>query len=246
MGEAKRRQDAAKKTVEVLDVRTGKMLQARYAGDPVQFLKNIAKLMRETMAGGRPESHVPCNGCRECCYHAGVDVDPSIEPPEHLKHLEIWQDENGAHWLKKGADGACVHLGPDGCTVYEHRPAACRSYDCRLYALTATLDSFDGGHAQPPWVFRPRSRESAALAAACAFLGMAAFVNSKRAGDPMSAAEVAAKVMSDRDKLIGVRNAILTIAKLSPEQQTAMLGIDPRSMTSEQMQAAMQRYLTGP
>lgn len=59
----------------------------------------------------------------------------------------------------------------------------------------------------------------------------------------MSAAEVAAKVMMDRDKLYGVIDAILMLAKASPEQQTAMLGIDPRTVTPEHIQAALQRYL---
>jgi hypothetical protein len=25
-------------------------------------------------------------------------------------------------------------LGDDGCTIYEHRPRACRTYDCRVFA----------------------------------------------------------------------------------------------------------------
>lgn len=47
--------------------------------------------------------------------------------------------EDGLRWeiadpyvLERRSDNSCCHLGERGqCTVYERRPAACRSYDCR-------------------------------------------------------------------------------------------------------------------
>ena len=36
-----------------------------------------------------------------------------------------------ASWLlPRRPDGACVHLGEHGCTVYKQRPAVCRTFDC--------------------------------------------------------------------------------------------------------------------
>ena len=32
--------------------------------------------------------------------------------------------------------GRCPMLGDDGCTIYEHRPRTCRTYDCRVFAAT--------------------------------------------------------------------------------------------------------------
>jgi Fe-S-cluster containining protein len=32
-------------------------------------------------------------------------------------------------------EGACVYLGPEGCTIYERRPLLCRSFDCRKHYL---------------------------------------------------------------------------------------------------------------
>jgi Fe-S-cluster containining protein len=49
-------------------------------------------------------------------------------------------DEGGLQWdyarpyrIRQGHEGYCVHSASDtrGCTVYERRPATCRTYDCR-------------------------------------------------------------------------------------------------------------------
>ena len=32
--------------------------------------------------------------------------------------------------------GRCPMLGDHGCTIYEHRPRTCRTYDCRVFAAT--------------------------------------------------------------------------------------------------------------
>ena len=49
-------------------------------------------------------------------------------------------------WLVLGYDeqGRCPMLVDDVCTVYEHRPVACRTYDCRvLPAAGLVLDEDD-------------------------------------------------------------------------------------------------------
>jgi hypothetical protein len=39
------------------------------------------------------------------------------------------------------ADGACPMLKDDRCSIYEHRPITCRTYDCRIFpAAGVTID----------------------------------------------------------------------------------------------------------
>ncbi|AKT43712.1 YkgJ family cysteine cluster protein [Chondromyces crocatus] len=47
-------------------------------------------------------------------------------------------DERVVRWnyarpyrIAQGPDGRCVHNEAGGCSIYEHRPGVCRSYDCR-------------------------------------------------------------------------------------------------------------------
>jgi Fe-S-cluster containining protein len=111
--------------------------------------------------GQRPEVSVPCNGCTSCCYHPKISVDPTREPPESLAVLQVVPDRSGSGYLlPKRADGACLHLGPQGCTVREHRPRACRLYDCRTFAMAGLHEVYgDEGHKSPFWVFQPRTED---------------------------------------------------------------------------------------
>jgi len=42
-------------------------------------------------------------------------------------------DYGNPYWIRRGADGYCVHSDPEGraCTIYQSRPHACRRFDCR-------------------------------------------------------------------------------------------------------------------
>jgi hypothetical protein len=80
------------------------------------------------------------------------------ENGDDLGHLDTEPDpERGGLRLRKRPDGGCIHLGPDGCTVYENRPAACRGFDCRAFAVVDILPRWetpDGDIKAPPvWVF---------------------------------------------------------------------------------------------
>jgi len=96
--------------------------------------------MREALEGGG-SSDVPCDGCTACCtssqfVHIGPDEADTLEhiPPELLfpapgapeGHVLLGYDERGH----------CPMLGDAGCSIYEHRPRACRVYDCRVFAAT--------------------------------------------------------------------------------------------------------------
>ncbi len=145
MGEARRRRAAIGNEVgTAFETTSGGSLPARYGGRLGEFLAGV------DLAKPRP---VPCNGCNHCCYYGHVNIDPAKERAEDLAHLDVVPHETGGFALRKREDGACIHLGPDGCTVYDHRPRACRFYDCRLFSLIGMVDTFDGGRHSPAWGF---------------------------------------------------------------------------------------------
>jgi uncharacterized protein len=84
------------------------------------------------------ESTVPCNGCTACCrssqfVHIGPEETDALAliPPELLfpaprlprGHVLLGYDERGH----------CPMLVDDRCSIYAHRPNACRTYDCRIF-----------------------------------------------------------------------------------------------------------------
>ena len=87
---------------------------------------------------GEQASDVPCDGCTACCtssqfVHIGPDeVDTLAHIPAALLfpaprlpkgHVLLGYDEHGR----------CPMLTDGGCSIYEHRPRTCRTYDCRVF-----------------------------------------------------------------------------------------------------------------
>ena len=76
-----------------------------------------------------PSADIPCaenvRWCKAVCCSLVV----------HLSEQDVAEGvvaRDPAHPELLAHDGArCVHLGESGCAVYEHRPAPCRSFDCR-------------------------------------------------------------------------------------------------------------------
>jgi Fe-S-cluster containining protein len=77
------------------------------------------------------------------------------EPPLHLL---TERNRDGELVLQRRADGACAHLGEQGCTVYEHRPSACRSFDCRAFSAMGLVEHSDTNHRTPHWEFAAPER----------------------------------------------------------------------------------------
>jgi uncharacterized protein len=91
--------------------------------------------------GGDGVMDVPCGSCTGCCQAAQfVHIEPdetdtlAVIPAELLfpaprlprGHVLMGYDEHGR----------CPMLADGGCTIYEHRPRTCRTYDCRVFAAT--------------------------------------------------------------------------------------------------------------
>jgi Fe-S-cluster containining protein len=84
---------------------------------------------------------VPYGGCSACCYYDGIPVDKKRDR-RRLPYLLTERDADGGLVLQRRADGACAHLGARGCTVYEHRPSACRSFDCRAFGAMGLVEKW--------------------------------------------------------------------------------------------------------
>lgn len=97
---------------------------------------------------------VACGSCKACCYHPNVEIIAN----DDISRLDTEIRDDGVRYLKRKPDGSCVHLGPSGCEVYEHRPAACRQFDCRLYSALGIGIQFNADRGDvkqaPTWLFR--------------------------------------------------------------------------------------------
>ena len=70
---------------------------------------------------------VPCNGCRLCCMNDIILLIPERGDELHQYEFEM----AGEHpVMKRQANGHCIALGKDGCTIYDKRPIMCRKFDC--------------------------------------------------------------------------------------------------------------------
>ncbi len=93
--------------------------------------------MMEAALAGQRGSDVPCGSCTACCtssqfIHIGPDeADTLAQIPGDLLfpapglppgHVLLGHDERGH----------CPMLVDERCTIYAHRPATCRIYDCRV------------------------------------------------------------------------------------------------------------------
>jgi uncharacterized protein len=95
---------------------------------------------------------VPCGSCTACCHYTDIAVDEGRDQ-RRLGRLLTKRSPTGGLVMQSRPDGACIHLGERGCTVYAHRPAACRNFDCRVLAAMGLLESCGPRHPTPNWEF---------------------------------------------------------------------------------------------
>jgi len=103
------------------------------AGDFSDWMVEMQGALR-----GERGSDVPCGGCTACCTSSQfIDIAPDERdtlthiPAELLfpapgrprGHVVLGYDEHGH----------CPMLIDGACSIYEHRPRTCRTYDCRIF-----------------------------------------------------------------------------------------------------------------
>lgn len=148
----------------------------RPAGELTRWTADVLASIRDDAP-----ADVPCDGCTACCRSAQfILVTPDdtaalahipaallVPAPGLPGHRVLGYDERGH----------CPMLIDDRCSIYEHRPTACRTYDCRIFAATGV----DAGAERPlvaervaEWAFEATStaagRLASALRSAAAFL----------------------------------------------------------------------------
>jgi Fe-S-cluster containining protein len=123
------------------------------AGDLRDWLGELATALR-----GEGDTDVPCAECTACC-EASQFIHVAPDETDALAHIPsaLLFPAPGAppgHRLM-GFDehGRCPMLRPDGCSIYEHRPRTCRTYDCRVFAATGVIPT---GPGQTPIAERAR------------------------------------------------------------------------------------------
>lgn len=113
------------------------------AGDSAAWLSAIDAALR-----GEADADVPCGGCTACCrsrqfvHIAPDETDALAHIPAELLfpaprlptgHVLMGYDEHGR----------CPMLSDVGCTIYDHRPRTCRTYDCRVFAASGVVPDAD-------------------------------------------------------------------------------------------------------
>ncbi len=145
---------------------------------------------------GEQTADVPCDGCTACCRSSQFvaiepdETDTLAHGPAELRfpaprmpvgHVVLGFDERGH----------CPMLVDDACSIYEHRPRACRTYDCRVFAATGVVpDQPAVAERVQRWVFEDDDpRLGASIRAAAA--------RRREQGDSTNATEIALRALSD-------------------------------------------------
>jgi Fe-S-cluster containining protein len=110
------------------------------AGEFSSWMTDIQGALR-----GERGSDVPCGRCTACCtssqfVHIAPDETDTLShiPAELLfpaprmprGHVLLGYDERGR----------CPMLIDNQCSIYEHRPRTCRTYDCRVFSAAGVVD----------------------------------------------------------------------------------------------------------
>ncbi|MEA2828431.1 MAG: uncharacterized protein QOG43_2870 [Actinomycetota bacterium] len=94
--------------------------------------------MRRALGAGGEGSDVPCAGCTACCtsaqfVHIGPDEDDTLAHIPRRLLFPAPRMPAGHVLLGYDRNGQCPMLVDGACSIYEHRPRTCRTYDCRVF-----------------------------------------------------------------------------------------------------------------
>jgi hypothetical protein len=87
---------------------------------------------------GEIDASVPCDGCTACCtasqfVHIGPDETDTLA---HIPRALLFPAPGlpqGNVLMGYDEHGSCPMLVDGTCSIYEHRPRTCRTYDCRVF-----------------------------------------------------------------------------------------------------------------
>jgi Fe-S-cluster containining protein len=103
------------------------------AGSFADWLVGMQRALR-----GESGSDVPCDGCTACCTSSQfVHIEP--DETETLARIPVEvlfpapRLSRGNVVLGYDENGHCPMLIDNKCSIYEHRPRTCRTYDCRVF-----------------------------------------------------------------------------------------------------------------
>lgn len=102
------------------------------AGDFSEWLIQFGRA-----ADGDQDATVTCGTCTACCassqfVHVGPDETDAIA---HIPKTLLFPAPGlptGYKLMGYDEHGRCPMLSDDGCSIYDHRPRTCRTYDCRV------------------------------------------------------------------------------------------------------------------
>jgi uncharacterized protein len=108
------------------------------AGNFSEWLRAMRKAL-----SGTEGMDVACGDCVGCCTSSYyIKIRPhEIETRNAVgeQHLEPAPNApSGTMLMGFDAQGHCKMFRGGGCTIYQHRPDTCRTYDCRVYAAAGT------------------------------------------------------------------------------------------------------------
>ena len=91
--------------------------------------------------GGEHGAEVPCGGCTACCtssqfIHIGPDEAETLARIPAALLFPAPRLPAGNVVLGYDERGHCPMLIEGECSIYEHRPRTCRTYDCRVFPAT--------------------------------------------------------------------------------------------------------------
>jgi len=196
------------------------------AGDFSGWLDDLQAALR-----GQRASDVPCAGCTACCtssqfVHIGPEetetracIPPALLFPAPRRppgHAVLGYDERGH----------CPMLIDGQCSIYEHRPQACRTYDCRVFPA-AGVSAGDGdkgliARRAAQWQFRyPTDADQVAhdgVRAAATFLRQHPSV--LPAGAPVDPTRIAVLAVEIHHAFLGLDGDTGAVTVVDPDPET--------------------------
>jgi uncharacterized protein len=87
---------------------------------------------------GERSSDVPCDGCTACCTASQfIHIGPEeVDTLAHIPAAVLFPAPRlprGHVLMGYDERGHCPMLVDNRCSIYEHRPTTCRTYDCRVF-----------------------------------------------------------------------------------------------------------------